>query len=225
MKTLCQSLLLAIFLFISSESITAQNLGDFPNLMGGAGTITPSKFFNFLYGYYGIIIPGEKPDEVKGEKMFKNIYCWVNTPVNEIGVRMISPPVDSVPGGNDYVATGFKMTVNYFDPNITLFSAGNIGTKEDLQKMKEPGKSIFWKKLGSNDNSKQMPKAPNGYYQNAMYSIGSTAPIFGGLYKISISYTEKENTQGSFYLQFATSEKTKVLIFDNIKDLISNIDK
>ena len=159
-----------------------------------------------LRGYFGYIMPGDRPDEVRdGRKMFY-IYAWLPAPTAELGVRVVSPVrgLARPRPGLDWVDDAYPTRRDseiYFDPSVRVERCLAAISREDITKA-----CPQWASLGDNDDSDELGPQPSGARHNAQLRLASsdadpTRALVAGLYRIGLTQAKVGDVQGAYLLQ------------------------
>ena len=184
--------------------------------------------YTSIVKYFGYVKPGAKPDGVDGSKKMYYLYVWIPAVAPEIGVRMISPVGDyAKPTKKDFVSPlweeGKKDTKNYFDTWVRLEKAKGI---TDPKTIGSKIKGAEWIRLGSNDDSSELPAQPSGRKYNSVLRITSevsnpTKALVRGLYRISFTTFKRGEVQGTFLAEVGAPVKMPgVLVEKDINEII-----
>jgi len=181
-----------------------------------------------MNSYFGYVVPGEAPDEVRDGKGYYYLYVWIPLAIPEIGVRMVSPvPSKMKPGKNDFISTTFNDNKNerkkYFDTWISLEKASNVISADQAVKDFD---NLNWNRIQYNDDSSELPAQPSGSKYNSLIRKVSdindpSNALTLGLYRIGFTTFKRGQVEGSFLAQIGTAIKVPgVKIVDDINNLL-----
>lgn len=188
--------------------------------------------YTAVNSYYGYIMPGSNPDEVRDGKKFYYLYIWIPVAAPELGIRMVSPiPKGMVPEDGDFIGANYKENVNetsnYFDTWITLERADGILKVEDIMN----ASTATWNSYGYNDDSGEMPSQPSGSKYNSLMRISSDVndplkALVVGLYRVGFTTYKTGEVQGGFVAQLGAPVKLPgVAVASNLPDLVKLLEK
>lgn len=233
-KTISILLILSFFVFTVWSAKLPQFTSDFlpKKSMMGQTIGTP---YTSLVTYFGYVKPGSKADAVVGGKKMYYIYIWIPAVAPEIGIRMISPASTITPAlkpkKKDFVsplwAEGQKDTESYFDTWVSLERATDIKSAADV---KTKLNSTKWYKLGSDDDSSELPAQPSGNKYNSVLRVLSQASnpskaLVKGLYRIGFTTYKRGEVKGTFIAQIGAPIKLPGVIIEKDKKKLMELIK
>ena len=221
---------LLAFLIVPCTLSFGQKLGKF-NSESISKSIAGKKIklpYLDMNSYFGYVVPGEAPDEIRDGKGYYYLYIWIPLAIPEIGVRMVSPvPSKIKPSKKDFVAAAFNDNKNerkkYFDTWISLEKASNVISAEQAVKNFD---SLSWNRIQYNDDSSELPAQPSGRKYNSLLRKVSdinnpSNALTLGLYRIGFTTYKRGQVEGSFLAQIGTAIKIPgVKIVDDINKLL-----
>ncbi|RYF10218.1 MAG: hypothetical protein EOO40_05570 [Deltaproteobacteria bacterium] len=161
--------------------------------------------YTTLRSFFGYVVPGAEPDEVRDDKKLHYVYVWVPGVTPELGVRMLSPAKSyALPKEGDLVDAAFLANRGsdvYFDPWIRFERCVTAANPEDIVKP-----CANWVIFGDNDDADELPAQPNGNRGNALVRVRSstddpTHALVRGVYRVAFTTNKPGEVQGSYLLQ------------------------
>lgn len=188
--------------------------------------------YSSVTNYFGYVKPGAPADEVKKGKKYSYIYVWIPAAAPEIGVRMASPAPEGLePKKGDFVSANWsKKPANdnkYFDTYIEFERSLSIINPDQITNAKVS--SSQWQMLGSNDDSREMPKNGGGQRYNSLIRVSTDInnpkkALVRGLYRVGFTTYKRGAVKGSFLAQIgAPVELPGVVIASSISELNAKI--
>jgi hypothetical protein len=191
-------------LLISCLYSSAQRLSPFTSILNSAENNGKPELMPYgrTISFFDCLEPGIKADTVMDGKKWFFIYFQLQSEVQEIGIRFISPvPIEHFPFPGDVVTGAYdslSQSKGWFDPVIMLqqdaISHGSDSTNQML---------TGWKTLASNNDSEDAPPQPDGKNSNAVVRI-INGPYTSGRYRILFGPATSREPLGCFLLQLGT---------------------
>jgi len=236
-KKLGVFLMLGLIIILSLSLIAAAAADKLPKFMADFGKKSnpiPGMDdiripYTSIVRYFGYIKPGAEPDGIDNGKKMYYLYVWIPAVAPEIGVRMVSPVGNlAKPSKNDFVSPlwdeGKNDAESFFDTWIQLEKAQGITDPKDI---KSKINSVNWVKLGSNDDSSELPAQPSGNKYNSCMRITSeisnpTRALVRGLYRISFTTYKRGEVRGTFLAEVGAPVKLPgVLVEKDIDEIVN----
>jgi putative surface lipoprotein len=158
--------------------------------------------------YYGYISNEVKPQgKYKGKNAYY-LYMWVPAVIDEVGVSMYSP-ADGKPGKDDFkhplYENGMKAKpAAFFDTYLALDRMLILDSKKIIK-----GKKAKIFKLGTNDDSSEIPANPKGRKYNSLLRVKTNTKniskaLIRSVYRITFT-SFRGSVEGSFLVQVGTN--------------------
>ena len=162
--------------------------------------------YSSLASYFGFIMPGAEPDEVRDGKKMYYVYLWLPAVTPEMGVRMLSPVkgIAKPQSTADFVDPAYdsnKDSDAYFDTWIRFERCLAAVNPEDITKP-----CAQWVTFGENDDSVELPAQPSGQKNNSVLRLANSnddplKTLVRGLYRIAFTTYKVGDVQGSYLIQ------------------------
>jgi hypothetical protein len=219
-----KNILCVVSVLVATLTITgcATGLGAFASNIRRGPIAVP---YTSVTSYYGYAKPGAAPDAtIEGRKTWF-IYVWVPAIAPELGIRMISPvPNGMSPKEADFVSPLYeenKSSQSYFDTWISFEKAEGIGPEGIAG-----AASARWTRLGSNDDSSEMPANPSGSKYNSLLRIDDPTKLIRGLYRVGFTTYKRGEVEGTFLAQLGSPIALPgVVIGTDLKEVAAQVNQ
>jgi len=169
--------------------------------------------YQSLSGYIG---------HCENDQLDEYLYLWIPYPIQEVGIRVISPIGAYTPATKDIIESNPLLQKDIsFDPFI-VFEIPNTSIV-DKSKILESGSKVTWKSTFKNDDANEKVTGLKEKETASVIRPAATSPKFVGLYRVKIAAAKDTKLIGSYLMQVGTVGNKSIIISDNLKDLFKKV--